>query len=651
VLAALVVLVIVREYNTQWRPFQEEYKTFLQQSAATDDQSTAAELFPIVVRQDWLPAFNRADRCRSCHIGIANPDAPQTQPLAPHPGPDQHTFREFGCTVCHAGEGYATRLPDAHEQLLPQSTIEASCGKCHDSDTLTEEAPTYVAGLQLAERYNCNGCHQLAGRKRRKNSGPELNGIAVKVSAEWLARWLKRPKQYLPHSRMGNFLLAKDEIEDLTAYLSTQPWKNQNRFFVEDAADGDFLNDLDDDGYDELVEQGKVLFGRMRCLTCHSLHGRGGTLGPELEKIGRKTTDKWIRAWLRSPSSYDQETIMPTFRLTRPERLAIAEYIRLESAYLDEEDDTETLTDLPADFTPQQKESGARLFVARGCFNCHALDGIPDAGEFAPSLADIANKHPEKISFGSAPVRHTLPDYIAGKLQAPRIFGDNLKMPFFDLPAEEVGRLTTFALAQSSSIPSGYNQKTTPSPFVIGGEVGELVERYRCLSCHKINGRGGTLAPDLSAEGSKVQRNWLIAYLQKPYAIRPTLAERMLRFNLKPEEATLLADYIILALRDNSIDRYPPPASPEKENPENGKVLYYETYTCQRCHALGTGGGYFGPALDRVGERLTANWLNARLENAHRFEKDAREPVLAIPADDRAALISFLATLRGGEEK
>ncbi len=649
-LATLVIILIFREYNTEWRAYQEEYKAFLQKTAATDSQKEAADRFPISVRQDWLPEFNQADRCRSCHIGIDNPAAPVQEPISPHPDPGPHTFRKFGCTVCHAGEGYATRLPDAHEHLLPQRTLEASCGKCHDSDAIQGRAPTFAAGQILADRYNCNGCHQLAGRERRKYSGPDVNGLAAKVSPRWLAGWLQDPKKYLPHSRMGNFLLTDEEIQALTGYLISNTWPDEKKFFIEDEADKLFLNGLDDDAYDELVEEGKVQFGRLRCLTCHSLHGRGGAMGPELENIGKKTTGSWISAWLRSPSGYDSRTIMPAFRLTRSERLGIAEYLFLEGEDLDEaeDEDEENPDETATNFSLQQIEKGEKLFISRGCFNCHALTRVPDTGEFAPGLADLANKKTEKISFGSAQIQHTLPDYIAAKLQAPRILGDNLKMPFFDLPLEEVGRLTTFALAQSSSIPPGYNLKIKPSNFAIGGEVGRLVDRYRCLSCHRIQGRGGTLAPDLSAEGSKVQRDWLITYLQKPYAIRPTLPERMLRFNLNQQEATLLAEYISLALRDRDIDGYPGPA--DSTLPERGRILYYDQYNCQSCHAIGTGGGYFGPALDQVGSRLKPNWILARLQNAHRFEKGAREPVLAIPADDRADLAAFLSTLTGTEK-
>ncbi len=640
VLAFLVIGLIVREYDTPWRTYQQEYKTSLQQRADSPTRKEAARRFAVKIRQDWLPELERADRCRTCHLGVADPDAPRAQPLAAHP-PTPHLFRTFGCTVCHDGAGYAVREQEAHARRLPMQVIEASCGKCHDGTIIREQAPTLAAGQVLAKRYNCNGCHDLADRKRRHNSGPDLNGIGLKVSGGWLINWLRDPAAWLDRARMGNFLLSGEEQEALAAFLTSVPFQNKIDFLAEEEADARFLDGLDDDAYDELVDQGKVLFGRLRCLSCHSLHGRGGSLGPELERIGRKSSGRWLRAWLKAPRLYDPETIMPTFRLSRAERVGLAEYLLLESDYLDENKETETPEPV---FTDEQRIRGARLFVTRGCFNCHALRGVPNSGEFAPSLADLAGRKIDKISFGEASVPHTLPDYIAAKLQAPRIFGPNLKMPKFPLTPEETGRLTTFALAQSATIPPGYQRKEQKPPFAVSGPVGRLFDRYRCLSCHRIRGSGGALAPDLSDEGSKVERNWLISYLRKPYAIRPTLTERMLRLNMTEKEAALLADYISLVLRNNEIDAFPQQAGGD---PARGKDLYYGRYNCQSCHGLGTGGGYFGPALDRVGARLRPAWLHARLDNGHRFEEDGREPVLAVPKADRADLVAFLMTLTG----
>jgi mono/diheme cytochrome c family protein len=37
-----------------------------------------------------------------------------------------------------------------------------------------------------------------------------------------------------------------------------------------------------------------------------------------------------------------------------------------------------------------------------------------------------------------------------------------------------------------------------------------------CFSCHRINGHGGDMAPDLTWEGSSVQREWLVQFFKNP---------------------------------------------------------------------------------------------------------------------------------------
>ena len=49
------------------------------------------------------------------------------------------------------------------------------------------------------------------------------------------------------------------------------------------------------------------------------------------------------------------------------------------------------------------------------------------------------------------------------------------------------------------------------------------MQDMQCFSCHAINGRGGNMAPDLTWEGSAVQRPWLISFLKNPNTLRPAL--------------------------------------------------------------------------------------------------------------------------------
>lgn len=652
ILLALVSLVIIfQESSSAWKPYQLAYQAFLAQSARTPAEQAIAGKFVVGVRQDWLPPLNRADRCRSCHIGVDDPKAPAIPPIAAHPDLDQHPPRQFGCTICHGGEGYATRLPDAHQKIVPVRALEGSCAKCHQYGDLVAEAPTAGAGNKLIARYSCNGCHQFSDRGPKADSGPDLSGIGAKVSARWLAKWLLQPRDYLVQARMPDFLLTDPEILALTDFLvgKDATFRPNAAFFSDSAKGEEMLARLDDDGLDELVDQGKIIFGRLRCLTCHKLHGKGGDLAPELNRIALKSNRQWLGGWLQEPPRYDPQTIMPTFTLTRAERLAVVEYLWWESEVGDEGEVAELQGAQAKDGgAGPEKLEGRKLFVEKGCYNCHGLPGLEVKNDFAPSLADFGDKKISKIDFRKSGIPHTAQDYVAAKLQAPRLFGDNLKMPLFKLAPAEVGQIATVILGQSSKIPDALKRKnpaeSLPLPL---GEVGRLFAGYKCFSCHRIGANGGSLAPDLTMEGSKVKKEWLIAYLQKPSAIRPFLVERMPRFNMSPAEAELLADYIGMVLRSAKIDGTTPVMG---EDPGAGRQLYFDKYQCQNCHTIGKEGGYFGPVLEAVGARLQPQWLWLRLENAHGLEPDSREPVLAISQPDRGLLLAFLQSLVGEKE-
>jgi mono/diheme cytochrome c family protein len=654
ILLAITGMLLFREGRPDWKSYQENYKDYLFDKAITPAEKNQVSQFEIGIRQDWLPEFDRADRCRSCHIGVDDPDAPQQAPLAFHPDISPHSFEKFGCTACHEGDGFATRLPDAHDDMLPGRLIEASCGKCHGLEGPgTEEAPTYTAGYELLNEKTCTGCHLLSGDKKSEFHGPNLLGINSKVSREWLVKWLQEPKNYLPASRMANFLLKKDEIEALADFLLSQnlPEELTDDFFKDSEAEQKLLDGLSEDELDELVDRGKEIFGRLRCLSCHTLNGKGGTIGPNLSKISQKISRPWLSAWIKSPTIYNTHTKMPTFNMATMERLSLIEYLFWESEVDDLYEDDDPEESLPEQTVTEiigGSDSGRDIFLAKGCVNCHQLPGIKTNPEFAPSLKDLADKKIEKIDFGKTEIPRTVPDYIVVKLQNPRVYGDKLKMPYFGFSPEEAGRLTAVLLGRSDSVPPSYQllKQTVNIPPPVG-EVGRIFDRYKCLSCHQLGGQGGKLAPNLDFEGSKVQKEWLKKYLEKPYAIRPYLVERMPRFNMTNHEVKIVADYVELVLRNNEIDAI---THAQIGNPSLGRRLYFDKYVCQSCHSINGDGGYYGPALEGVADRLKFAWLDTRLFNPHPYESGAREPALSIPDKERKNILAFLSTLKVEEK-
>ena len=49
----------------------------------------------------------------------------------------------------------------------------------------------------------------------------------------------------------------------------------------------------------------------------------------------------------------------------------------------------------------------------------------------------------------------------------------------------------------------------------------KLLYEVRCLSCHRIQDKGGSYAPNLTIVGSKIKMDWEREFLQAPDIIRP----------------------------------------------------------------------------------------------------------------------------------
>jgi len=185
--------------------------------------------------------------------------------------------------------------------------------------------------------------------------------------------------------------------------------------------------------------------------------------------------------------------------------------------------------------------------------------------------------------------------------------------------------------------------------FHPAGEFGRVYERYKCYVCHQFNGFGGTLAPDLSFEGSRAQRQWLIDFLKDPKTVRPTLVLRMPQFNMPDKDAAIAAEYLSMAVQKPDID--PESVDARQFTPamtSMGKQLYEVKYQCQSCHTIGATGGYVGPNLNNVGNWLTPAWIEAWLRNPQALQPDTIEPRRNFTEEEIKALTAYLMTLHVG---
>ncbi len=210
-----------------------------------------------------------------------------------------HPINNFGCTICHGGQGsgtdftFASHTPDSLPQaeewkkqhgwedfhfwdfpMMPDRFIESGCLKCHTQITDIPQAAKLQAGYKRIAKFGCTGCHTIGGEgsvggpdlSDERQVGPNLSHIAAKDAKEWVVKWIANPHAFRPDSRMprfyglGNNGAAEDwpknyaEIYAITHYLyakSTPPAE-----FSEPPAATD-------------PAKGKDLFLQKGCLACH----------------------------------------------------------------------------------------------------------------------------------------------------------------------------------------------------------------------------------------------------------------------------------------------------------------------------------------------------------------------------------------------
>jgi mono/diheme cytochrome c family protein len=473
---------------------------------------------------------------------------------------------------------------------------------------------------------------------------PILSHIADKTTREWIYAWLKDPQAYAATVTMPNFKLSDNDARDMSAFLiaNSSPLA------------GDTVTLSAKPSSDPVA--GASLYGESFCASCHAVQNAagnmvGGDVGPELTRVGSKVKPEWLQAWLRNPRAYDPGTGMPHYRFTDPQVATL-------SGFLLAKTDSDLLANVHLDAsTPEQIAHGKRLVSDYGCASCHEIAGIKKPENFAPELSRIGSKPVTQLVFLPG-MQHTLPDYIATKIKQPRSFGQGLKMPQYTLTPMQIDALTTALLAlndRSNALPPSLAVAAAPeSDYQPAGKAGKLMSDLACFSCHRINGHGGEMAPDLTWEGSSVQREWLVQFFKNPGTLRPSLIRRMPRFNLTDTEVNELTDYIMTVYQNPGIDRDSMPLSGYAQGQiELGKQLLYGKYSCQGCHIVDTktDKGYIGPTLTDVGSRLSAAWIYQWMKNPQALRPGTAEPNRAMSDEDARALTAFLISQKGGAAK
>ncbi len=316
VLFVLMLLVCVQDHRRPWKPYQRAFIELERKAAKTPAEQQSINSFRMGIRQIEVPSLGRVDRCTTCHLAVNHPDyADAAHPLRSHPDTGHHSFEEFGCTVCHRGNGLATSADEAHGRtsdatspMLPASFVSASCLACHDLNSLPG-VENLKTGRCLFENNGCQTCHSLNGTGGL--IGPALDGVGQRRGIDWMIRHFKNPGAESPGSAMPPVQLEDYDIERLALYVSglvdpvTDPFFTSKKVLPNPQA-------------------GRDLYFNRGCIGCHQLEDVGGNIGPDLSQLGQRGKASRLRFVLETPLP---NASMPHPKLRPDEREALISFL------------------------------------------------------------------------------------------------------------------------------------------------------------------------------------------------------------------------------------------------------------------------------------------------------------------------------------
>lgn len=175
------------------------------------------------------------------------------------------------------------------------------------------------------------------------------------------------------------------------------------------------------------------------------------------------------------------------------------------------------------------------------------------------------------------------------------------------------------------------------TPRLAGGA--KLFEEAGCRGCHRLDGWGGAVAPDLDqrSHGKPRSPQWLLAHFLDPSQVVENSA--MPAYGFTQEEAESLTLFILSRRRSDVSGYY---ASRRiLESAELGSHLF-QGKGCIGCHSLGGEGGKIGPPLDDVVKRRTESWLVAHFRDPQAVSPGTVMPQFGFTDSEAHSLVLFL---------
>jgi len=574
VIASFVVLIVhgvvfYDQFFHKWEQHQNAY--FEQARSLSKNASERAELEARAPRieQIMVTSFgeSRVDRCTTCHMAADDPRfAGHAQPLKLHPysaalgdverngrWERRHKFSDFGCTVCHDGQGrgldtfhshgedefwpepllgYLTQpnwRKDFEPHLKGKEYMQANCAQCHTAEDFAG-TPDVNRGRKLFYAMNCYGCHKIDGMSEG-TLGPDLTEVGKKFKIDYLWESIVEPRANLATSFMPKFNLGDADIKALVIFLKSRRGVN----FAETTLDrykahiANVAVVIPPGTAGE--KAGEQLIADRACTACHKLRDRDGGIAPDLGYEGLIRDDAWLMDHFKNPRSRIPDSIMPTFRF--PEE----DFTRI-SAYL------ETLKTPPAPANPS-------VTYHELCERCHGEKG--DGNGKVAWYIDPSPRDFTKAAFMNSKPRDRFVESI--KTGVP---GTSMPPWGHALKDDQVNGVLDYVLQTFTKEPQrALKPHKVPQQNPVASDAqsiarGESMFLERCTGCHgrKADGKGPN-SLDILPHPRNLRNSWFVDKLSDSrlfdsvlYGVQGTAMPPWIDYGLTQENVGDIVNFI-----------------------------------------------------------------------------------------------------------
>lgn len=289
-----------------------------------------------------------------------------------------------------------------------------------------------------------------------------------------------------------------------------------------------------------------------------------------------------------------------------------------------------------------------KAIIAAKCTSCHKFEG--QGAEFAPDLTKGSGKYKTV-------------DELTKFLKDPASIGSG--MPKQQLSDQEIKDIAEFMASLSGSAGSagsaggeaGGDKAAGGAATTADNSKGQGVFDASCKGCHAIDGAGGTMGPELSSIGSKMDAAKIAAFVKDPAAVKA--GSPMPKLPLSEEDLKAVAEFLAskggkggAAAVAKAVPAAGAAAQPQAGTPISDPRKFdfaqktIDANSCKSCHKIGGEGGSFGPNLSKEGSFRDAAFIAKFLKNPKEVNPQTQMPVVPLTAEEIAAISDYLASLK-----